>query len=106
MGLNRLNRTEYARDRTGQTARHGAATCGCNSLVKTCAEHNMDLMAKDADGRTAADVAKGTFYFGRQRFPPRPETEALLRRLMNEANPPVARNSPGPDGVAPVAAVE
>jgi ankyrin repeat protein len=48
-----------ARDRGGQTALHGAASWGWNGLVKTLAANKADLLAKDAQGRTAADVARG-----------------------------------------------
>ncbi|MEO6184720.1 MAG: ankyrin repeat domain-containing protein [Steroidobacteraceae bacterium] len=73
-----------ARDRNGQTALHGAAGVGWNSLVATLAESRIDLFAKDARGRTAADLARGeASTSGRAAGgQARPETEALLRRLM------------------------
>ncbi|MEY4760754.1 MAG: hypothetical protein RLZZ200_610 [Pseudomonadota bacterium] len=72
-----------ARDRGGQTALHGAASWGWNSVVKTLVDMKIDLMAKDNQGRTAADIAKGSpTSSGRAASPPRPETEALLRQLM------------------------
>jgi len=72
-----------ARDRAGQTALHGAASWGYNTLVRTLVANQADLIAKDAQGRTPADVAKGSSSgSGRGSLPPRPETEALLRSLM------------------------
>jgi ankyrin repeat protein len=83
-----------ALDRNGQTALHGAATWGWNTLVKTLAVNRIDLAAKDAQGRTAADIAKGSATSsGRAAATPHPETEALLRELMSTAHSvPVASN--------------
>ncbi|HEY8509633.1 MAG TPA: ankyrin repeat domain-containing protein [Steroidobacteraceae bacterium] len=82
-----------SRDRNGQTALHGAASWGWNSVVKTLAAHNIDLMAKDEQGRTAADIARGIQSgSGRAGSDPHPETEALLRELMARAGTPVARS--------------
>jgi ankyrin repeat protein len=84
-----------ARDRIGQTALHGAASWGWNGLVKTLAANKVDLGAKDAQGRTAADIAKGgASSSGRATLKAYPETEALLRQLMASAAPPVASSSP------------
>lgn len=78
-----------ARDRGGQTALHGAASWGWNGLVKTLVAHKADLMATDARGRTAADIAKGSASSsGRAASLPHPETEALLRQLMSSAGAP------------------
>ncbi len=84
-----------ARDGSGQTALHGAAGWGWNSVVKTLAAHNADLMMKDVQGRTAADIAQGSSggASGRSSSQPHPETEALLRQLMAGTGAPVARNS-------------
>ena len=74
-----------AADRGKQTALHGAATWGWNDLVRTLASANINLNAQDAQGRTAADLAKGTSSGGSGRAgggQPRPETEKLLRELM------------------------
>jgi ankyrin repeat protein len=80
-----------ARDRSGQTALHGAATWGWNNLVRTLVASKIDLVAKDAQGRTAADIAKGSATSsGRSSSQPHPETEALLRQLMASASPPTA----------------
>jgi ankyrin repeat protein len=83
------------RDELGQTALHGAARWGWNNLVKELVAHNIDVWAKDKQGRTAADIAKGTSTAsGRASIEPHPETEALLRKLMAEASPPVASATP------------
>ena len=42
-----------------QTALHGAAERGFTPFVKFLAENGADLQAKDANGRTALDLAKG-----------------------------------------------
>jgi len=78
-----------AKDRTGQTGLHGAAGWGWNPVIETLAAAGADLYVKDAQGRMAVDVAAGTVSnAGRAAStPPRPETEALLRRLMNETPP-------------------
>jgi ankyrin repeat protein len=80
-------------DRNGQTALHGAASWGWNDVVKTLADHHANLLAKDARGRTAADVAMGSASAsGRGASEPHPETVALLRQLMANGNEPTARN--------------
>ncbi len=77
-----------ARDRGGQTALHGAAGWGWNELVKTLAANKADLLVKDAQGRTAADIAHGSATSsGRATANAHPETEALLRLLMTSATP-------------------
>jgi hypothetical protein len=49
-------------------------------------------MAKDAQGRTAADIAMGSSTAsGRASAQAHPETEKLLRKLMAEAGSPLAR---------------
>ncbi len=82
------------RDRSGQTPLHGAASWGWNSVVNTLVEHRIDLHAKDARGRTAVDLTRGeASTSGRSAgSQPRPETEALLRRLM--AASPVGSAAP------------
>lgn len=83
-----------ARDRNGQTALHGAATWGWNDLVQTLAANRIDLMAKDVQGRTAADIAKGSSTASGRSGAARahPETERLLRQLMS-ATQPLAQSS-------------
>jgi ankyrin repeat protein len=82
-----------ARNRTGQTALHGAASWGWNGLVKALAANNADLTLKDAQGHTAADIARGTASSsGRATAQSHPETEALLRQLMAGKSPPTANN--------------
>jgi ankyrin repeat protein len=58
-----------------QTALHGAAERGFTAFVKLLAEHGADLRAKDANGRTALDLAKAA-------AEPFPETVALLEALL------------------------
>jgi ankyrin repeat protein len=82
-------------DRGGQTALHGAATWGWNDLVKTLADRHANLTAKDARGRTAADVALGSASSsGRASAEAHPETAALLHQLMANAAQPIANNVP------------
>lgn len=77
-----------ARDNAGATALHGAATWGWNSVVEQLAARDADLFAKDARGRTPVDLTLGeSSASGRAGAAvPRPETEALLRRLMAGGN--------------------
>ncbi len=77
-----------AKDNTGATVVHGAASWGWNSVIELLAARNADLAAKDARGRTAVDLTLGeTATSGRAGAAvPRPETEALLRRLMSGAS--------------------
>jgi uncharacterized protein len=67
-----------------ETALHGAAERGFTAFVKFLAENGADLQAKDADGRTSLDLAKGIGRAGvRGPAPePFPETVALLESLM------------------------
>jgi ankyrin repeat protein len=85
------------RDNQGQTALYGAAQWGWNDLVKTLAARNVDVGAKDARGRTAADIAMGDngSASGRASSAAHPETAALLKQLMANATPPIAENAPG-----------
>jgi len=77
-----------------RTALHGAAMKGFTSIVKFLAENGADLYAKDANGRTALDLAEGNYneQFLRQAAEPHEETAAVLRELM-AANPPPAQVS-------------
>ena len=69
-----------------QTALHGAAEKGFTAFVKFLAENGADLQAKDADGRTALDLARGVGVPGVRTAArePYPETVALLESLMKE----------------------
>jgi ankyrin len=81
-------------DHSGETALHGAASWGWNDLVRTLAERHANLMARDARGRTAADVALGSASAsGRASAEAHPETAALLRQLMADAAQPTADNT-------------
>ncbi len=74
-------------DRNGQTALHGAASWGWNGVVRSLLSHNADLLAKDAQGRTAADIAAGAAASsGRSGSDAHPETVALLRQFMASSN--------------------
>ena len=59
----------------GQTAVHGAATISGNAIIGYLAQQGAVLDAKDKGGRTPIDLTRAV-----QR--PRPETEALLRKLI------------------------
>ncbi|MGC1459044.1 MAG: ankyrin repeat domain-containing protein [Steroidobacteraceae bacterium] len=86
-----INETDHA----GETALHGAAGWGWNDLVRTLADRHANLLAKDARGRTAADVALGSASAsGRASAESHPETAALLRQLMADAAQPTASNLP------------
>src|SRR4051812_22046854 len=77
-----------------ETALHGAAQHGLNAVVTFLAEHGADLQAKDANGRTALDVARGTGLAGRGQTEAFPETAKLLESLLTAkgiAVPPAAR---------------
>jgi ankyrin repeat protein len=67
-----------------QTALHGAAQRGYTPFVKFLAEHGADLQLKDAQGRTALDLAKGVGVRGVKSATadPHPDTVALLESLM------------------------
>jgi ankyrin repeat protein len=67
-----------------QTALHGAAERGFTAFVKFLAENGADLRAKDANGRTPLDLAKGIGVPGVKQptREPFPETVALLESLM------------------------
>jgi ankyrin repeat protein len=73
-----------ARDSSGSTALHGAAALGWNALVTLLAERKADLFARDARGRTPVELTRGeAATSGRAAgTAPKPETEALLQRLM------------------------
>lgn len=64
----------------GETALHGAATRGADSIVQFLAEHGAGINAKTKQGFTALDVALGKATFG-QLPVPHDSTVALLRKL-------------------------
>jgi ankyrin repeat protein len=73
-----------------QTALHGAAERGFTSFVKFLVENGADLETKDANGRTALDLARGVGVpgvrtAGREPFP---ETVALIESLMKDKGLP------------------
>jgi len=72
-----------------QTALHGAAEHGFDKFIEFLVAHGADLTAKDANGRTPLDVARGA---GGQRggADAFPKTVALLESLMNAKGIPVA----------------
>jgi hypothetical protein len=70
-----------------ETALHGAAQHGFTPFVKFLAEHGADLQAKDANGRTPLDLAKGGAG-GRGQAESFPETAALLQSLIAGAKAP------------------
>ena len=65
-----------------ETALHGAAQHGSNDVIKFLVEHGADLQAKDANGRTALDIAKGTGLRERGNAEAFPETAKLLESLL------------------------
>jgi ankyrin repeat protein len=72
-----------------ETALHGAAQHGFNAFVTFLVEHGADLQAKDANGRTALDVARGTGLAGRGQAEAFPETATLIEKLMTDKGLPV-----------------
>jgi uncharacterized protein len=67
-----------------QTALHGAAQRGFTEFVKFLAEHGADVQMKDANGRTALDLAKGIGVPGVKQAQGEgfPETAKLLESLI------------------------
>jgi ankyrin repeat protein len=65
-----------------QTALHGAAERGFNSFIEFLVANGADLQAKDANGRTPLDLAKGVGGAGRGAAESFPKTVALLESLM------------------------
>jgi ankyrin repeat protein len=69
-----------------RTALHGAALKGWNPIVEFLVKNGADLYAKDANGRTALDLANGRYEenFLRQAAEPHVETVALIEKLMSD----------------------
>jgi ankyrin repeat protein len=64
----------------GQTALHGAAARGATSIIQFLVDHGARLDLEDIAGRTPLDETAGVL--DGAGHPPRPEAQALLRRLM------------------------
>jgi uncharacterized protein len=75
-----------AQENSGQTAMHGAATQGWNSIIELLAEHGADLKIEDANGSVPLDYAMGRGgRFGRGAGADvNLETAALLEKLSLE----------------------
>jgi ankyrin repeat protein len=75
-----------------QTALHGAAEHGFDKFIEFLVSKGADLTAKDVNGRTPLDVARGA---GGQRggADAFPTTVVLLEKLMKEKGLPVPANS-------------
>jgi len=73
------------------TALHGAAEHGFTPFVKFLVEHGADLQAKDANGRTPLDLAKGTGATGRGQAESFPETAALIESLLAAKGIPASK---------------
>jgi ankyrin repeat protein len=80
----RASQVPSARALPHQTALHGAAERGYTPMVKFLAEHGADLQMKDANGRTALDLAKGIGVPGIKQAQGEgfPETVALIESLI------------------------
>src|SRR3989441_1327465 len=65
-----------------QTALHGAAARGFDAFVEFLVANGADLQAKDANGRTPLDLAKGVTGNGRGAAESFPKTVALLESLI------------------------
>jgi ankyrin repeat protein len=65
-----------------QTALHGAAARGFTAFVEFLAANGADVQAKDADGRTPLDLARGVGGGGRGVPEAFPKTAALLESLI------------------------
>jgi ankyrin repeat protein len=71
-----------------RTALHGAAMKGFTPIVKFLAANGADLYAKDANGRTALDLANGNYEenFLRVAAEPHVDTVKALEELMASAS--------------------
>jgi ankyrin repeat protein len=95
-------------DGDGRTALHGAAHKGRNGVVQLLVEHGAKLDARDNGSRDTftgalqghtwmpVDYARGLVRVGVQSALPHPETEALLKKLMEERGIP----APPPTGAS------
>jgi len=75
-----------------QTALHGAAEHGFDKFIEFLVAHGADLTAKDANGRTPLEAARGAggIKGGADAFP---KTVALLEQLMKEKGIPVSASA-------------
>jgi ankyrin repeat protein len=65
----------------GITALHGAANRGSDDIIRYLVEQGADLTARDKEGRTALDWAKGVF-LATHPPEPKPSSIALLTQLL------------------------
>jgi uncharacterized protein len=92
----RASQVPTARAVPHQTALHGAAERGYTPFVKFLVERGADLQMKDANGRTALDLAKGVGVPGIKQAQGEgfPETVALIESLLAaSAKGPTAEGS-------------
>src|SRR6185369_533027 len=74
-----------------QTALQGAAERGFDKFIEFLAANGADLIAKDANGRTPLDLARGVTGNGRGSAESFPKTVALLESLMAAKGIPVSK---------------
>jgi hypothetical protein len=74
----------------GETALHGAAGRGADTIVQYLVDHGAKLDAKMRQGFTVLDVAMGKAVFG-QLPVPHDSTVALIRKLGGVEGTPVAQ---------------
>lgn len=67
----------------GLTALHGAANRGSNDIIEYLVANGADLTARDNEGRSALDWAKGVF-LATHPEEPKPESMALLTTLLQQ----------------------
>ena len=75
----------------GETALHGAALRGANSIVTYLVEKGAKLDAKNKQGFTALDTASGKGGLAGTTRDPKPATMALLEQLMAKSGGPSAQ---------------
>jgi ankyrin repeat protein len=67
----------------GITALHGAANRGSDDIIRFLVSRGADLTAKDKEGRSALDWAKGVF-LATHPAQPKPSTNALITELLRK----------------------